>query len=292
MPHRSSRTPAPARTKRLAGTQDARRLLGFIGGGNMATALIRGLLGSKAYQPREIWVSEKLPAQRRKIERTFRITTTEENATLAAGSATVILAVKPQNMDDVLAEIRPAVNPRTLFISIAAGVRLRRLERGLGPGSRVVRVMPNTPALVGRGMSVVAAGSRASARDVAHTLSIFSSVGSAEAVPREALLDAVTGLSGSGPAFVYLFAEGLVAGGRAGGLPQTLAERLSFQTIEGAAAMLKETGKTPAELRAMVTSPGGTTLAGLAHLESKSFLDTVRGAVASATSRARELARG
>jgi len=141
-------------------------------------------------------------------------------------------------------------------------------------------------------MSVVAGGRRASRRDITHVLTIFRSVGSAEAVPREALLDAVTGLSGSGPAFVYLFAEGLINGGRAGGLSQGLAEHLAFETIAGAAAMLKETGKTPAELRQMVTSPGGTTLAGLTHLQSMGFLEAVEGAVTSATARSRELARG
>jgi len=184
----------------------------------MASALIKGLLGSNAYRARQIWVSEKLPDQRRKLERTYGVVTTADNRALAAGSDTVILAVKPQNMDEVLAELRSVAQRRTLFVSIAAGVRLRRLEGSLGTGSRVVRVMPNTPALVGRGMSVVAGGRRASRRDVTHVLTIFRSVGSAEAVPREALLDAVTGLSGSGPAFVYLFAEGLINGGRAGGL--------------------------------------------------------------------------
>lgn len=291
MPRRSPTTARPLSTKRQTSSRASRRPLGFIGGGNMANALIRGLLRAKAYQAHEIWVSDNVPAQRHRLERSFRVATTEDNATLAAGSRTVLLAVKPQQMDHVLAEIRPAVQPGTLFISIAAGVRLRRLEQGLGPQARVVRVMPNTPALVGRGMSVVAAGRRASARDVAQTLAIFRSVGSAEAVPREALLDPVTGLSGSGPAFVYLFAEALIDGGRHGGLSQEFAERLCFQTIEGAAAMLKETGKSPSELRAMVTSPGGTTLAGLTHLQSKDFVEIVRGAVRAATHRARELAR-
>jgi pyrroline-5-carboxylate reductase len=268
------------------------RPLGFIGGGNMASALIRGLLGSGMYRAREVAVGEPVPAQRRKLERTFRVTCVADNRDIVQQCTTVILAVKPQIMDKVLAEICPGVRPETLFICVAAGVRTERLERGLGARSRVVRVMPNTPALVGRGMSVVVGGRHATARDVARALAIFRAVGDAVAVRREALLDAVTGLSGSGPAFAYLFAEGLVDGGRAAGLPQKLAEKLAFQTIDGAAAMLKETGKGPAKLRMMVTSPGGTTLAGLAHLESHGFLGTVRGAVAAATARAQELGRG
>jgi pyrroline-5-carboxylate reductase len=256
----------------------------------MAGALIRGLLGSGAYRRQDLWVGEKAAPQRRRLARTFRVPTVADNRLIAAGSAIVVLAVKPQIMDEVLADIRPSVRSSTLFISIAAGVRLNRLERGLGPQSRVVRVMPNAPALVGRGMSVVVGGRRAHARDVARTLAIFRGVGDAVAVTRESLLDPVTGLSGSGPAFVYLFAEGLVRGGRAAGLNDALAQRLAFQTIEGAVAMLRETGKSPADLRRMVSSPGGTTLAGLAHLDASGFLDAVEGAVARATTRARELA--
>jgi pyrroline-5-carboxylate reductase len=265
--------------------------VGFIGGGNMAGALIRGLIASGAHRAAEIWVAEKASAQRRRVARAFRIRALADNAAVAAGSAIVILAVKPQVMHEVLAEIRSVVRPTTLFISIAAGVRLQQLEHALGPCARVVRVMPNTPALVGRGMSVVVGGHRASTRDVARTLAIFRAVGDAIAVPQERLLDPVTGLSGSGPAFVYLFAEGLLRGGRAAGLSPKLAERLAYQTIEGAVAMMKETGKSPAELRAMVTSPGGTTLAGLAHLESLGFQEAAKGAVIAATARSRELAR-
>jgi pyrroline-5-carboxylate reductase len=202
------------------------------------------------------------------------------------------LAVKPQIMDSVAAEIRGAARPGTLFVSIAAGVRLGRLERALGPEAHVVRVMPNTPALVGRGMSVVVGGQKASRRDVSRALTIFRAVGDAVAVRDETILDAVTGLSGSGPAFVYAFAEALIDGGRRVGLENELASRLVLRTLAGAAAMLTETGLSPAELRTMVTSPGGTTVAGLAHLDGQGFAQAVRGAVAAATSRARELAGG
>jgi pyrroline-5-carboxylate reductase len=255
----------------------------------MAGALIRGLLASGAYRGTEIWVAEKLAAQRRRIVRSFHVGAIQANLEVAANSDIVVLAVKPQVMHEVLAEIRPAVGPATLFISIAAGVRLRRIEAALGGKARVVRVMPNTPALVGRGMSVIALGRHASARDGARTLAIFRAVGDAVAVPREPLLDAVTGLSGSGPAFVYLFAEGLIAGGRAAGLSQKLAEQLAYQTIKGAAAMMQETGRSPADLRKMVSSPGGTTLAGLAHLHSQRFRQAAMAAVTAATARSREL---
>lgn len=285
-------SPAHHHRKR-SGSRDrsARRALGFIGGGNMATALVRGLLQSGRYGHRDIGVAEPVAARRQALARGFRISVTTDNTSIVAGSAIVVLAVKPQVMDEVLEALRSAVRPSTLFISIAAGVRLDRLQRGLGSNARVVRVMPNTPALVGRGMSVVVGGRRASARDVARTIAIFQAVGDAVAVRREALLDPVTGLSGSGPAFVYAFAEGLIDGGRRAGLSPALAERLALQTVAGAAAMLTETGRKPADLRTMVTSPGGTTLAGLRHLDSKGFVEVVRGAVAAATTRARELAQ-
>ncbi len=269
-----------------------RYALGFIGGGNMAGALVRGLVRARLHAPRSICVAEPIAGRRRTLQRRFGIAVSADNCAVVADSGVVVLAVKPQIMDTVLAEIRSAVTRETLFVSIAAGIPLRRLERGLGPGTRVVRVMPNTPALLGQGVSAVVAGRHASGRDVACVRRMFRAVGDAVAVRREGLLDAVTGLSGSGPAFVYAFAEALIDGGTASGLPRDLAIRLALRTVAGAAAMLLESGKSPAELRAMVTSPGGTTLAGLSHLDSRSFTGTVAGAVRAATVRARELARG
>jgi pyrroline-5-carboxylate reductase len=281
----TSRTAAPRRAAAAA-------TLGFVGGGNMAGALLRGLLAAGTYARRDILVAEPVPERRRTIARTFRVGVTADNRAVISKSATVVLAVKPQVMDAVLAEIRPTGDPRPLFISIAAGVRLARLEEALGAGARVVRVMPNTPALLGKGMSVLVAGRHARARDVSRTLAIFRAVGQAVAVKREALMDAVTGLSGSGPAFVYAFTEALIDGGRRAGLRPDLAARLALETVAGAAAMLTETGKSPAALREMVSSPGGTTVAGLAHLEAAGFGKAVQGAVTSAAARSRELARG
>ena len=176
--------------------------------------------------------------------------------------------------------------------ALAAGVTLKRLEKGLGGGARVIRVMPNTPALLGKSMTVVVRGKKAKAADEKLALTFFRGVGDALAVQDEKLLDPVTGLSGSGPAYVYLFAEALIAGGVKKGLSPAVAERLTFQTLEGAVAMLKETQQSPKELREMVTSPGGTTLAGLTRLERGQFFQTVRAAVEAATRRSRELGRG
>jgi pyrroline-5-carboxylate reductase len=264
--------------------------IGFIGAGNMAGALIRGLFQARQSTPQDIWASDPIEAQLRRLKRLHKIDVTRDNRELVRKSQTIILSVKPQVMAALLDEIRPEVTPRKLFISIAAGFPLRRLEAGLGGQARVVRVMPNTPALVGKGISVTVAGSKATPADSKHALKLFKAVGEAVSITGEDLLDAVTALSGSGPAFVYNFAEGLIEGGVRGGLPQPLAAQLAYATIGGAAAMLQESGLSPRELRDMVTSPGGTTLAGLGALDAHHFRDALIAAVEAATRRARELA--
>jgi pyrroline-5-carboxylate reductase len=264
--------------------------IGFVGAGNMAGALIKGLLRAGQYQPKDVWVADPVDSQLRRLKRLHKIDTSRDNRELVRGSQTIILAVKPQVMAGVLDEIRAEANPRKLFISIAAGFPLRRLEAGLGGQARVVRVMPNTPVLVGKGVSVAVSGSKATPADLKFTLKLFKVVGEAVSITGEDLLDAVTALSGSGPAFVYLFAESLIEGGVRGGLPQTLAAQLAYGMIGGAAAMLSESGLSTRELRDMVTSPGGTTLAGLGALEQHHFRDAIIAAVEAATRRARELA--
>lgn len=266
--------------------------IGFIGAGNMAGALIRGLLRSGRWKPDDLWVSDPLDAQLRRFKRTLKIEGTRDNRLLVRGSQTVVLAVKPQNLAQVLEEIRPEATPKKLFVSIAAGFPLRRIEAGLGGQARVVRVMPNTPVLVGRGISVAVAGSRATEADVKALVRLFKTVGDAVTITGEDLLDAVTALSGSGPAFVYHFADCLIEGGVRGGLPQGLATQLAHATLAGAAAMLTESGLPVRELREMVTSPGGTTLAGLSTLDQRGFREAVIAAVETATRRARELAAG
>ena len=201
----------------------------------------------------------------------------------------VVLAVKPQVLPQVFDEVRGEASARQLFVSIAAGVPLRRLEQGLGLGARVIRVMPNTPALLGRGVSVLVRGTNATDADLRVAMRLFRAVGDAVAVADERLLDAVTGLSGSGPAYVYRFAEALIEAGARQGLDPVLAARLAFGTIQGAAAMLVEGSMTPKQLREMVSSPGGTTLAGLAALDRAGFMQAVTAAVGAATERSREL---
>ena len=264
--------------------------IGFIGAGNMAGALIKGLLRAGVCKPADICVSDVASAQVQRLRRQYKVTSAPDNATLVRAARTVILSVKPQVMAEVLRGLHGVASTRQLFISIAAGCTLRRLESGLGKGMRVVRVMPNTPALIGRGMSVAVGGRHATAADMKHTLRLFQAVGRAEAVTAEKLIDAVTAVSGSGPAFVYAFAEHLIAGGSAAGLSPALAARLTFQTILGAAGMMLETDMSPRTLREMVTSPGGTTLAGLTALDAHHFRDAVLAAIDAAARRARELA--
>ena len=268
------------------------RPIGFVGGGNMATALIKGLLGAELYRPDQLGVSDVDIQKLTALRRGYKVATMADNAALVRAVKTIVIAVKPQSIDAVLEEMRPVVTSQKLFISIAAGVTTPRLEGGLGRGARIVRVMPNTPALLGKGMSALVRGRYATPADERLALRLFRAVGEAVAVADERMLDAVTGLSGSGPAYVYLFAEGLIAGGLAAGLPASLAAQLAFQTIAGAAAMLRETGETPEALRAMVSSPGGTTLAGLGELGRQGFKDAIAAAVVTATRRSEELGRG
>jgi len=278
--------------KRRLPTRPAQRRVGFVGGGNMATALIKGFLGAGLYRPDDIGVSDVDAAKLAALRKRFNVATATDNAELVRASKTVILAVKPQIIDAVMQQMRPGVTAQKLFVSIAAGVGTRRLEAGLGPAARVLRVMPNTPALLGKGMSVLVRGRKATAADERLGLRLLRAVGQAVAVQNERWLDAVTGLSGSGPAYVYLFAEGLIAGGIQSGLPAALATQLALQTITGAAAMLQETGAAPEALRAQVTSPGGTTLAGLDELGRRGFKDAIAAAVVTATRRSEELGRG
>ncbi|MCC6766441.1 MAG: pyrroline-5-carboxylate reductase [Deltaproteobacteria bacterium] len=273
---------------------EARRVreIGFLGAGNMAGALVKGLLATKRRRARDLWASDAEPRQVAKLVRAHGIGRASDNATLVRDSAVVVLAVKPQVMSAVLAEIRPHVTRRHLVVSIAAGMGTSRLEAELGGRVRVVRAMPNTPALVGEGMTVVVRGAHATAADERRAANLFGGVGAVVRVRDEGLMDAITGLSGSGPAYVYRFAEGLIAGAVAEGLSDAVARQLTYQTLRGAAVMLQETGRPPEELRAMVSSPGGTTLAGLGALDERGFVDAASAAVAAAARRGRELGRG
>ena len=283
--------PTPAR-KASKGGAAAPRAVGIVGAGNMASALVKGWLAAGLYQPEEIWVSDVDREKLAQFRRRFKVVAAKDNADLVSGSRVVVVAVKPQIIDTVLAQLRPGGAAGKLFVSIVAGVPTMRIEAGLGPETRVLRVMPNTPALLGRGMSVVVRARYATPIDEKLGLKLLGAVGQAVTVPDERMLDAVTGLSGSGPAYVYLMVEGLITGGVHAGLPRALAVQLVLQTLRGAAAMLQETGETPEALRAQVTSPGGTTLAGLGELERRGFKDALAAAVVAATRRSSELGRG
>ncbi len=265
--------------------------LGFIGGGQMAEAMIKGLLASKTVQPEQILVSEPLPERRDYLAKTYKVTALESNPALVKEVEIVVLAVKPQVLAGVLEEISPVVNPsHHLIISIAAGIPLLFLERRLPEGTRVIRVMPNTPALVLSGISAYTPGQRATAEDLALAREILSALGECLELP-EVYFDAVTGLSGSGPAFVALFIEALVDGGVKVGLPRPVAERLAVETVLGTAKLMKETKRDPYQLKAMVTSPGGTTIAGVKAMAEGAFSATVMEAVEAATKRSEELSK-
>ena len=265
--------------------------IGFIGGGNMAEAMIKGLVSAGRARA-SLAVYEPLAARRKFLRSRYGIRVVRSNAELVEDSDVAVLAVKPQVLMDIVEEMAPVIDRKTLVVSIAAGVRLAKLEKGLGAGKRVVRVMPNTPCLVGKGMSVLCPGSFARPTDLRNAKRLFETVGDVAVVEDEKLMDAVTGLSGSGPAYVYAFAEALIAGGRKAGLDEELATRLAYRTIAGAAEMLDATGQSPADLRRAVSSPGGTTVAGLARLGEGKFPATVREAVVAATRRSKQLARG
>jgi len=280
--------------------------LGFIGGGNMAEALARGLLQKKVFAPLDLIASDVDPGRRRKLTRQLKIKTTDSNLEVLREARAILLAVKPQTIDEVLAELAAAMNspaPSTdgakrasvikpadrLFISIAAGITLGRLTAALG--KRVIRVMPNAPAMVGQGMAAMVGAPGAGKADEAFALRIFRAVGDAVALSDETLLDAVTALSGSGPAYVYLFVEALADAAVSEGLPPELAVRMALKTLRGAEENMRQSDLSPAELIRIVASPGGTTEAALRKFAETGFSDIVAHAIHAAAERSRELGR-
>lgn len=264
------------------------RRIAFIGAGNMASALIHGLLSSGVGARERIVATDVRAEALAELHARHGIATTPDNRTAASAADVLVLCVKPQVLPAVLDELRDHVGRDALVVSIAAGVPTAVIERGLGAGVRVVRAMPNTPALVLAGASAIAPGSAATGSDLALARALFASVGVVEEV-QEPLLDAVTGLSGSGPAYVFLLVEALTAAGVQVGLSAPTAAALAAQTVYGAAKLLHESGESPEALRRKVTSPGGTTQAGLERLAERGFADVVRDAVERATARASEL---
>jgi len=269
----------PALTQKIA----------FVGGGQMAEALIGGVLSAKLCEADRIWATDPASGRVDHLKKKYGIQTGGPNGEAVAWGDIVVLAVKPQVLDGVLKEIGGALT-KALVVSIVAGVPIRRLMDACGSQTRVIRTMPNMPAMVHEGMTALVVGPGVREEEVASVRHIFESVGKVVPV-EERLMDAVTGLSGSGPAYVFLAIEALTDGGVKMGLPRDTAGLLAAQTVLGAARMVLETGQHPARLKDQVASPGGTTIAGLHELEQGGLRATLIDAIEAATKRSQELGR-
>ncbi|NPU85439.1 MAG: pyrroline-5-carboxylate reductase [Syntrophaceae bacterium] len=269
---------------------DKKTRIGFIGGGKMGGAIVGGLLSRGVADAGRIWVSDTAKDRLQKLKDLHGIHTTTDNRTAVKNADILILAVKPQVMGSVLKGLSGAVGPSKLVISIAAGIPIAFLEEHLGKGVRVIRTMPNTPALIGEGATALARGSHASEQDLEAARQIFNAVGQTVLVPEEQL-DAVTGLSGSGPAYGFIILEALSDGGVRMGLPRDTALVLAAQTLLGAARLVLAGDKHPGQLKDMVTSPGGTTIAGIQALEEGGLRAALIRAVEAATLRSQELGK-
>jgi len=269
----------------------AKLTIGFLGAGKMATALAKGFLGAGLVSQKDLIASDVSSAAREVFSKQTSARIGQNNVEVAKSASVLILAVKPHQVPEVLENIRDKFTSNHLLVSIAAGVPLAKLESGLASGARVIRVMPNTPALIGESATAYALSKSALPEDAALAQRLFSAVGMAFEV-KESLLDAVTGLSGSGPAYVYLIIEALSDGAVAAGLPRDIATRLAAQTVFGSARMVLDTGLHPGALKDMVTSPGGTTIEGLHELEKGRLRATLMNAVRAATEKSKKLGQG
>jgi pyrroline-5-carboxylate reductase len=267
--------------------------LGFIGGGRMGEAMIQGILKSGIISAADILVADPVAERCAYLSKTYGVITHDSSADRAIWSscATVILAVKPQIMKSVLQAAKRYINDAHLLISIAAGIQTSFIDANLsGSNCRIIRVMPNTPAFVLEAASALCSGPRATQEDMERAVLIFNSIGKS-VVLDERYFDAVTGLSGSGPAYVFTFIEALIDAGLKVGLNRSDAELLVMQTILGSVKLAMQSKEHPAQLRAMVTSPGGTTIAGLHELEIAGFNGIIMDAVEAATERSKELGK-
>jgi len=267
------------------------KTIGFLGAGNMAEALIRGLLHGGHVPPGQIIASGPRRERLDELSGLYDIPVTADNREVARRADILVLSVKPQILDKVLREVTEEIAARTLIISVAAGVDTAAIEGLLPAGARVVRSMPNTPALVRAGATAICPGSHATEDDLLLAKILFDAVGLTVTLD-ESQLDAVTGLSGSGPAYIFLILEALADAGVKVGLSRRNAQRLAAQTVMGSAKLLLETDEHPGRLKDMVTSPGGTAIAGLHTLEQGGLRTTLINAVETATKRSRELGRG
>jgi pyrroline-5-carboxylate reductase len=254
----------------------------------MAEALIKGLIGQGVLKASQITATDVRPEQLDKMNAAYGIHGTTDNKAAVVGADAIVLAVKPQQMNDVLADLKHALPKTALVISIAAGKKASLFEHALGDGTRVVRVMPNTPALVGAGASAIARGRWATDEDLATTEKLFAAVGIVVRV-EESMMDAVTALSGSGPAYVFHLAEGMLEAAKRMGMEDDVAKKLAAATIAGAAKLMAESSEPPSVLRERVTSKGGTTAAALTLMGERKFYDTVVDALLAAEKRSKEL---
>jgi len=265
--------------------------IGFIGGGQMGEALIRGIIQSGLYAAENILVAEPDSARRDYLKETYQVQPFDSGAPIWKSCATVILAVKPQVMGSLLTGSKELITAEHLIISIAAGLPISFYESHLGGRQcKIIRVMPNTPALVLESASALSGNKNSTTADMALAKSLFDAVGVA-VIMEEHYLDAVTGLSGSGPAYVFTFIEGMIDAGIKTGLARPVAETLVLQTVLGSVKLMQESGKHPAVLRAMVTSPGGTTIAAQHVMEKAGFKGIIMDAIEAATNRSIELGK-
>jgi pyrroline-5-carboxylate reductase len=265
------------------------KIVGIIGAGNMGEVLIRGLIQSGKVKKTDIIASDTNQDRLTHIAKTYGARTTPSNVEVVENASIIIIAVKPQNIDDLLEELSTSSHEEHLFISIAAGVPTERLASKMHHKSGIIRVMPNAPSSVLAGIAALCPGRNVSQDDLQRAVSIFECVGKTVIIKNESLMDVVTGLSGSGPAFVFLVIESLSDAGVQLGISRKEASLLATQTAYGAAKMLLETGRHPSELKDIVATPGGTTFAGLKMLEKGNFRSTIMDAVEAATARSREL---
>lgn len=262
--------------------------LGFIGLGNMATAMIGGILAKKMAEPEEILGSARTQETRQKAQKSFGIRTTPDNRQAAAESDILFLAVKPQFFPEVLSEIRDAIRKDTLVVSIAAGKTISFLEEAISPEHKILRCMPNTPALVGEGCTGVCCNGKVSENELEQVVKLLGSFGRASVIT-EAMMDAVVAVSGSSPAYVFLFIEAMADGAVKAGMPRAQAYEFAAQAVLGSAKMVLETGRHPGELKDMVCSPGGTTIEAVKVLEEKGLRGTVMEAMEACIARNRQL---
>lgn len=262
--------------------------LGFIGCGNMGQAMMGGIIKAEVFSPEDIMVADINEKSLASVKERYGVCTTRNNVTIAQKSDIIILSVKPEIYPIIIDEIKNHVKEDVIIVTIAAGISLNKAEKMFERKLKIVRVMPNTPALVGEGMSALCPNDKVTEEELNDIIMIFESFGKAQII-EEDLIDVVTAISGSSPAYVFMFIEALADGAVFDGMPRDKAYKFAAQAILGSAKMVLDTGKHPGELKDMVCSPGGTTIAAVAALEEKGFRDAVIYGVKTCTQKSREM---